>query len=189
MRLIPALLLSVALATAAAGCFGKDEPPTTTTPTPTVTASPTTGTPTPATPTSGGNTTTPPPKPAPKEVFSGSASFQGTPTPDANNPTGVIAPSTTAPFTADPVGYTTLTLNVTWATGSGPGIAGSELRIQMLDPTGAPIGTACVAPVGPHQAPPAACTQTATIPATGGAYSMQYTGSGTLTATVQVVAS
>lgn len=189
MRLIPTLLLSVALAASVAGCFGSDDPPAETTPTPPTATAPTGATPTtaPTTPTPGGNDTTPQ-RPAPREVHSSSATFQHAPAvpPDPTNP----SPPVTTPFPV-PAGYTTLTMNVTWGGGSAPqgGIVGTELRVQMLDPTGAPIGTACTIAAGPHADVPAVCTQTATIPATGGEYAVQTSGSGTYTAAISIVAS
>lgn len=187
MRLISVLLLTVALATSAAGCFGKDDEPTDATPTTPTTATPTaaTGT-TPTAPTNAtgsGNTTTPA-KPAPKSLYTGTASFQSAPAPNPSDPLG--HPPQTAPVDV-PAGYTTLILNVTWSTGAGPGVAGSELKVNLADPTGAPLGTACTAAPGPYPAAPAVCTQTVTIPATGGAYALQWSGSGTLTAAVEVV--
>lgn len=187
MRLIPVLLLSVALATSA-GCFGKDDggdPPSTTPTGTTPTTSPGT-TPTGTTPTTtpgGGGNTTPPAKPAPKEVFAGTADFARPPNADPNAP----APVTANPVTV-PTGYTMLTLNVTWALAQGApvGVSGG-VSVDLVDPTGAPLAS-CGVPQGPVPATPAACTATATIPAAGGAYGVNYVGSGTLTATISVMA-
>lgn len=189
MRLIPVLLLSVALATTAAGCFGKDDEPSADTNTTTPTgATPTGATPTGATPTSptaGGNSSTPT-KPAPTTVFSGSASFQQPPIPaDPTNPTG--GPPVQHNAATVPAGYTALVLNVTWAQSTPAGVS-SGLKIQIYDPTGAPLGSGCSVAAGPVQGAPPACTETITIPNTGGAYDVAYSGSGTPTATVEVVA-
>lgn len=193
MRLL-ALLLTVALV-ASAGCFGKDdeEPPATTTPTTGTSTTPATGaTPTGATPTSpttGGNTTTPT-KPAPKEVFSGTATFAPSPgAPDPANPTGILGAPVNNPFTVA-AGYTTLTLNVTWAN-SAPAAPTTALSVTIITADGSAVAT-CGLGQGAQQGVPAPCTASGPIPATGGDYVVQYSGSAppsTVTAAVQVVAS
>lgn len=106
MRLFP--LFAVSLALVMAGCAKDDPPPATTSPTSTSpTTTTTTSTPTTSTPT----TTTPtvPTKPAPAEVATGTFDVS------QYNP---AAPPAAKAFTV-PVGYTTLTLNVTWTCAAG----------------------------------------------------------------------
>lgn len=188
MRLIPVLLVSVALATSA-GCFGKDDEsggdnPTPTTPTGTTPATPT-GT-TPTTPTAPNNDTTPA-KPAPREVFSDTPTFQNAPAvpPDPAHPTG--GPTTKA-FDV-PAGYTKLTLNVTWALSAAAGVS-SGISIAITDAAGTAIATCAGPGQGPHQSAPEPCTAEGAIPAATAAtpYNAVYSGSGTFTATVSVVA-
>lgn len=194
MRFIPVLLVAVALATSA-GCFGKDDEsggdtPTPTTPTGTGTTTPTGATPTttPTSPTTGGNTTTPT-KPAPKEVFADAPTFQNAPAPDPNNPTGITSPTQTKPFPVT-AGYTKLTLNVTWAFSSAaPGGVSSGITIAIQDAAGATIATCAGPGQGPQPSVPGPCSAEGAIPALAADYNAVYTGSGTFTATVSVVAS
>lgn len=192
MRLISVLLLTVALATSAAGCFGKDDEPTDTTPTTPTGATPTSPTgATPTTPTNatGGNTTTTPAKPAPKVIF-GPQNIAFTPSPGA--PSNPADPSSAFPPQDFPVtvpaGYTKLLLNVTWANSQPVGVS-SGVSITLLDPTGAAVGSACSVGAGPVQGVPAPCTaEGAALPA-GGAYILRATGGSSITASAEVVAS
>lgn len=194
MRFVP-LLLAASLALAA-GCFGDDEPAgddggsggTTTT---TTTTPPTGTTPTNPTNTTGGNGggsgsgsgTDEEPAPTPTEVFSGTADF-------AKPPTDPTKPHTEAKTFTLPPGYTTLTLNVTWQTANNaPAIVQKDVSVKLLDPAKGPVA-ACTGPgAGPAASAPAPCSANGTALAEGGEYTVQYEGSGAMTAKVSVIAS
>lgn len=192
MRFVP-LLLAASLAFAA-GCFGDDEPAgddggsggTTTT---TTTTTPPTGT-SPTNPTnstggggSGSGTGTEEESPAPAEVFSGTADF-------AKPPTDPTKPHTEAKTFTVPPGYNTLTLNVTWQTANNaPAIVQKDVSVKLLDPAKGPVA-ACTGPgAGPAASAPAPCSVSGAALAEGGEYTVQYEGSGAMTAKVSVMAS
>lgn len=175
MRLIPVLLISVALATSA-GCFGKDDENgggSTTTPTPTGTTPTGPGTTptgaTPTTPTTGGNTTTPT-KPAPKELCALSFSFSGN-TQAGAPPTHV----TTAACGSVTAGYTTLTLSGNFTAASGaPVYAAEGISVTIVDAAGTAVAS-CAGPSA-GAAAPVACTGSGSVMV--GEYSVTYNGVG-----------
>jgi hypothetical protein len=175
MRLLPVLLIALALAFA--GCFGKkaDNTPTdggATTPTDTTPS--TSGGSTPASSTPGGTDTnsTPPAALPPKQACSATVDFTEAPSGPA-----APAPPTATPCNIDP-GYTHLILNVTWAL-TTPAAPDPQ-------PPSVAIGGATCALAGPvEQSAPAVCSKPGT--ATPGKMSITYGGGpAPITATVTV---
>lgn len=183
MRLLAALALGSALIMA--GCFGGDDEPTDT---------PTTTTPVTTTPTTGGGgtggngtgggtggtggngtggsgTTTPP---APKEACTGTANFAAASAPAATTCT-------------IPTGYTSVAMNVTWsATGAG---VGSSIKVTLKDADGSPVLSCDYAnPTPPTTVGPACGQGPASIPAAGD-WTIEYAGTGTVSAAVSVTVS
>lgn len=173
MRLIPVLLLTVALATAS-GCFGKDdgdgETPTPTTPTG---ATPTGATPTGATPTPTNATpTTPttPAKPPAKELCPVTKDFQSQ-QPDPATQTAI----TTGDCGTVTAGYTKLTLTGNFTSGE-PVMLAQGINVKVLDSTGAAVIT-CPGP-GPGAQAVTACSGESA--AAAGAYTLQFEGVGNI---------
>lgn len=185
MRLFPVLVLSMALATASAGCFGKDDgddgtnPPT---PTPTGT-SPTGGaTPTPTTTPTVTPTPTTPPKPAPKELCAVTKDFSTQqPAPPA---TTITSTGTCGAVTA---GYTKIAINGNFTANAGAPVQLAEgINVKVLDAAGTAVLT-CVGPPTPGQAATIACAQE--VAAAAGDHSLLFEGAGTVTFTGSVTVS
>jgi len=175
MRLVPVLFIAITLAFA--GCFGKsnDTPPADQTPTSPTSTTPagTTTTVSPTTSGSGTNTTTTTTPMAPKDACSDTQDFT---TQSSQNPAGA-GPAAKA-CTID-VGYTTVTLNVTW-TSTAP---------QAPNPNGITVkfgSLSCTIPT--PAAAPDKCSKTG--PATPGAGKIEYSGGpAPLTVSVKVIES
>lgn len=177
MRVIPILLLAVALATSS-GCFGKDDEPTDATPTSptggtgTTPTSPTGTTPTttPASPTTPTTPTTPA-KPAPRELCAANKDFtQNTPDPTTQS---AVSSADCGTVTA---GYTKITLSGNFTAGTPP-VAGPGIVVKVLDSTGAVAASCNGPPPGPVTAA-TACAGEGT--AAAGAYTLQYEGTGSV---------
>lgn len=174
MRVIPILVLSIALALA--GCAKKDDGGSTTTTPPTgTTGATTTTTTTPTgttTPTNNTNVTTPT-KPAPMEAAKGTADFS------AQVPPGP-PPAKTVTI---PAGYTMGNLTVTWAcAGGAPGCVTSAVSVKAF-------GLTCDLPAGPVGVPEAAapCVKEGSI--TPGEGKIEFTGEGAVVATYTLMVS
>lgn len=181
MRLIPILLIAVALATS--GCFGKDDgegddPPTVTTPAGNTTTTPT-GT-TPTTPTVNTTPTTPA-KPAPKELCAVNFDFTNNLQPAAP-PTNIA----TADCGTVAAGYTKLTLNLTFNAASGaPVYVVNAVSVSVMDSAGTAVLT-CNGPSA-GQAAAVPCSQEGS--AAPGAYTLQFNGQGNVVVAGNVMAS
>lgn len=125
------------------------------------------GGPTPSVPTAGGS-------PAPKEVFSGSHDFSTGAA--AGTPAGG---ATSEPFDV-PSGFTRLTMTVTFSPAS-PAPAGAAAGVSITAG-----GLTCSIPDGPLTAP-VTCEQDGK--ATSGENTVEYAGTGPLTATIAITAS
>ena len=178
-----AVVLALALASAAilAGCSKAPEPTdggdvnaTTSTSTSTTTT----------TTTPGGTNTTAPGALAPKDVCSISIDF--TPSGPPADPTQATAPTQTKPCPGVPTGYKTITMTVTWSLGSAPAFVGPAApTVKLVDPAKASIAT-CTGPNTGDQAAPKPCAASGSGAPAAGDYSVVGTGSGTASAKIVV---
>lgn len=172
MRSIFILFLSLALATASAGCFGGDDDdggstPPTTTPTGTTPTTPTG--PTPTTPTDP-TPTTPTPAVMPRELCALTFDFQNNVQPGPP-PTEVSA----ADCGTVPDGYRTISLNGNF-TSAEPAILTQGVTVSVLDAA----GTAVLSCTGPGAGPASAAECMGSATAMPGAYTIQYDGAGNI---------
>lgn len=176
MRLVPLLLVSLALI--ATGCAKKeDDGGATTTPTGGTTTSTTKATT--STPPTGNSTTPPTSMPTPTELCSKSKDFQGnTPAPGTQPPAITKEACGTPPATAK-----SISANVTWTAGQ-PVIVQQSVALKLLGPDGTAVGS-CAGPAA-GQAPAAIPPCLIEGSVTAGEYVLQYEGTGNLKATVVV---
>lgn len=183
MRLIAVLLVAGLFATA--GCFGKDdENGDATTPTPTPTGGTGTPTPTGATPTATPTTTPTPTAPTvlpPRELCTVSYNF-GSPPPV---PPAPVAPTSCGTLAA---GYKKLTLAGNFTSQAPATPIPQELKIDLLDPTGA-VAATCSLPTPAMQATAVPCAPKDTTSAAAGEWKIQPTGTAAVQFTGNVVAS
>lgn len=179
MRLVPLLLVSLALVMA--GCSKEDDSNgggTTTPPTGNSTTTP------PTTTTPGGNTTTPPTTSAtPMELCNKSEKF-------THPPSGATPPSVTVECGTPGAAYKMINATVTFETETpapaNPPIPVSSPKVDLVDSAGTSAGS-CAGPTGPVQAPVTCEIAAAAI--VPGAYSLVFSGTGNLKATVSVTVS